>query len=236
MGREARRVPLDFDWPLKKVWGGYLLPDRLHEETCPECGGSGSTDALKWVQTVAYLLSALADDTNKEQRGRPMHPWLQPLKEISFNASAGRPGPQFVEFFDGLTSSKVGGGDRIFGRDTYRTAFALIEAAGLPEEWGWCPGCAGLGSIEKYDGQRAEAESWESVDPPSGEGWQMWETTSEGSPMSPVFATADELATWLAQTGASMFGETTATKERWLAIITGTDFAHVQIAPGVVIM
>ncbi len=24
MGRELKRVPLDFDWPTKKVWDGYL--------------------------------------------------------------------------------------------------------------------------------------------------------------------------------------------------------------------
>lgn len=30
-------------------------------------------------------------------------------------------------------------------------------------------------------------------DPPSGEGYQMWETTSEGSPITPVFEDPDEL-------------------------------------------
>ena len=28
MGREIRRVPLDFDWPLNTVWEGFLTPDR----------------------------------------------------------------------------------------------------------------------------------------------------------------------------------------------------------------
>ena len=64
----------------------------------------------------------------------------------------------------------------------------------------------------------------------------MWETTSEGSPMSPVFATSEELAAWLADTGASIFGSATADKAQWLKIITGEDFAHVTIAPGVVVM
>lgn len=235
MGREARRVPLDFDWPLKKVWAGYLLPEELHEETCGVCGGDGSTNAFKWLQTVAYILSGLTDDAREEDRGRPMHPWLVSLKEISYNSGAGRPGPQFAEFFDGLTRNKVDG-DRMFGRDVYGTVSALRKAAGLPKKWGWCPACKGHGSAEKYEGQRVEAEAWERSDPPAGEGWQMWETTSEGSPMSPVFPTADELATWLAETRASLFGSTTATKDRWLAIITGEDFAHVEIAPGVVIM
>lgn len=34
--------------------------------------------------------------------------------------------------------------------------------------------------------------------PPTGEGWQLWEDVTEGSPKSPVFATAEELAQWMA--------------------------------------
>ncbi len=26
MGREIRRVPIDFDWPLEKVWPGFVNP------------------------------------------------------------------------------------------------------------------------------------------------------------------------------------------------------------------
>ncbi len=52
-------------------------------------------------------------------------------------------------------------------------------------------------------------------------GWQMWETTSEGSPMSPVFETPEELARWLADTEASAFGDMTASYEEWLGMITG---------------
>lgn len=59
----------------------------------------------------------------------------------------------------------------------------------------------------------------EIYEPPTGEGWQMWETTSEGSPMSPVFKTPEELAHWLADTNASAFGSLTATYEQWLSMI-----------------
>lgn len=36
MGRQLRRVPLDFDWPVDKVWEGFLnnLP---HGSGCPDC-------------------------------------------------------------------------------------------------------------------------------------------------------------------------------------------------------
>lgn len=48
---------------------------------------------------------------------------------------------------------------------------------------------------------------------------QMYETCSEGTPISPVCATAEELARWLADNGASAFGNRTATYEQWLATI-----------------
>lgn len=50
---------------------------------------------------------------------------------------------------------------------------------------------------------------------------QMYEDTTEGTPISPVFATVEELARWLADTGASAFGGMTATYEQWLATCQG---------------
>jgi hypothetical protein len=232
MGREVKRVPLDFNWPQNTTWTGYLLPDRLHEAKCTDCA-HGSTDAHEWLAAVAYCIAGLADDATDEARGRHMHPYLTPLRDISYNNAKGRPGPQFAEFADGIAPDAAGG---FLGRDNYRTLTALKSAAGLPDKWGYCPTCEGHSTVEKYDGQRAEADAWEPTEPPTGDGWQMWETTSEGSPMSPVFATAAELASWLARTGASLFGATTATRQEWLAIVTGDDFAHVEIAPGVIIM
>lgn len=46
-----------------------------------------------------------------------------------------------------------------------------------------------------------EYDDWEHTEPPTGEGWQVWETVSEGSPVSPVFATAEELARHLSTVG-----------------------------------
>jgi hypothetical protein len=49
----------------------------------------------------------------------------------------------------------------------------------------------------------------------------MYEDTSEGTPISPAFATPEELARWLADTGASAFGSSGATYEQWLATCRG---------------
>jgi hypothetical protein len=47
----------------------------------------------------------------------------------------------------------------------------------------------------------------------------MYEDTSEGTPISPAFETAEELARWLADNGASAFAGMTATYEQWLNTI-----------------
>lgn len=50
---------------------------------------------------------------------------------------------------------------------------------------------------------------------------QMYETCSEGTPISPVMATPEELAHWLADNNASAFGGMTATYEQWLRVCEG---------------
>ncbi len=38
MGREVKRVALDFEWPLNEVWEGFIDP---YWRQCAECKGSG---------------------------------------------------------------------------------------------------------------------------------------------------------------------------------------------------
>lgn len=59
----------------------------------------------------------------------------------------------------------------------------------------WCPNCHGAGHLGTVE-QIAAYDAWRPEDPPVGPGWQLWETTG-GSPISPVFATADDLASWM---------------------------------------
>ncbi len=54
---------------------------------------------------------------------------------------------------------------------------------------------------------------------PEGPAYQMWETVSEGSPISPPFMSQEELAHWLTDNKASASGGETATYEQWLAMI-----------------
>lgn len=47
----------------------------------------------------------------------------------------------------------------------------------------------------------------------------MYEDTTEGTPISPVFKTGEALARWLADNNASCFGDSTASYETWLGWI-----------------
>lgn len=111
MSRELKRVPLDFDWPIGKVWEGFITPD-------PE-----------WLDR---------SDINAVEK------W---------------------------------------------------EESGDHDEW--------------YDDHPG-------VEPPTGEGYQMWEDVSEGSPISPVFETKHELAKWLSESPENM---TTGNYDQWMATI-----------------
>lgn len=203
MSREVRRVPLAFDWPLEEVWEGYLMPDRLDEVTCQECGGKGQTTARLWLIASAQMILMLAEDLRDQQLGRPMHTYFAEFYTTSYGT---RPSEDIAEVAAGLADGPVG----TFGycsSDGWRAARKIITAAGLdPDVWGVCRACGGHGATEAYPGQRAEAAAWEPVDPPAGEGWQAWETTSEGSPISPVFPDAEGLIDWCTRSPRIGFG------------------------------
>lgn len=59
--------------------------------------------------------------------------------------------------------------------------------------------------------------SWK--DPPTGPYYQLWSTTTEGHPMTPAFATPEELAQYCADNKVSSFGRDTASYDEWFRFI-----------------
>lgn len=68
---------------------------------------------------------------------------------------------------------------------------------------------------------------------PDSLGWCMYETCSEGTPISPVLGSPEGLARWLADNGASAFGDRTATYEQWLNVCRGGWAPSAVAVPGV---
>jgi hypothetical protein len=98
------------------------------------------------------------------------------------------------------------------------------EYAGKNSKGEYCPTCEGelnvTPKVEPPGYESDKAPNYIDMDFMKGKyGWQMWETVSEGSPISPVCDSPEELARWLADSGASSFGSMTATYEQWLGMI-----------------
>lgn len=253
MGRELRRVPLDFDWPLDKTWRGFLLPKSLHENKCDACDGSGYSETARnlkdrWYGYVPFdpaeTGSTPLTSETPEVRAfaeRNVHPapghgmderviveeaqrladlwnssWSHHLAQEDVNAlvAAGRlmdfthtwtraTGWQPKDPAPGVAAAEVNRWSLAgFGHDSINCG-VVIEAhcnrLGVSQ---LCAACEGQGSVEAYPGQRAEADAWEPEEPPVGEGWQVWETVSEGSPITPVFPTPEALIDHLVYVGA----------------------------------
>ena len=111
MGKQVKRVPINFDWPINKTWWGYELP----EVVCQTCAGMGRLFQLLTVDLI--------------QKGE-------------------------------------------------------IQRIHDPER---CPTCDGKGRIRPI------------MEIPRGTGYQLWDTTHNWSPVSPVFRIPEQLASWLAE-------------------------------------
>ncbi|GAB3977415.1 hypothetical protein GCM10029978_067060 [Actinoallomurus acanthiterrae] len=186
MSREVRRVPLDFGWPLKTIWDGYLRPDNLALPGCHSCNGWGTNASSNWLAEIVWLLARVGDAA-----ARPG----QPLPDLLHMLGPGTPpGPDMAELTGGLAGRPS---DIIFGHDAcdhWSMTRKIIKAAGLdPDTWGKCSTCDGHGNLGTPE-QRAAFEAWTPTPPLAGEGWQLWETVTEGSPLTPVFATEEQLA------------------------------------------
>ena len=77
-------------------------------------------------------------------------------------------------------------------------------------------------TYEQYSGQRPHKDDY-MPDWPAEQRTHlmMYENTSEGTPISPAFATPEELARWLVDNGASAFGISTGTYDGWLRVARG---------------
>lgn len=212
MGREIKRVALDFDHPANEAWPGYVNP---HWSTCATCDGRGSTTArLRLQDLVSLLLLSGSDATQGE-----CHPYFDsaPLH----NTRGVMCGQDMAELTEGLAGRGPRGAMGHDAMDQWAATDKIIAAAGLdPKVWGTCPACGGEGndpaSREAYD-------AWEPTEPPEGKGYQLWETVSDGSPITPVFETAEDLARYLAT--HDVWGSRATSYEKWLAFINGPGWA-----------
>lgn len=107
---------------------------------------------------------------------------------------------------------------------------ARCAREGVPYE---CVRCHGSGRIWPTPEIEQQYEDWKESDPPTGEGYQLWEDCSEGSPVSPVFISLDDLCAW-AEKNATTFADYKATKEEWKKMLED-DFVHASVGGNIFI-
>lgn len=291
MGRTLKRVPLDFNWPLNTVWGGYLNPHARQSSKCDDCDGSGYAPMAKlfndqWYgeapfDPVEYGASPLRRDSpllaevarrNVERspdyygtgeasiaretdrlwrlwRGQWCHHLIQAdvdalvqddrlwdftrvpktpeqAEIVAAKIAAGE--NSWLPFNNGYipTAAEVNewsilgmGHD---GSNAYTCVKARCKREGVDL---MCPTCHGDGCLWP-PGIEELYEAWKPTEPPAGEGYQLWSTTSEGEPISPVFDSLDQLCEY-ASVNCTTFGYNKTTAERWKEMLE-SDFVHHQ--------
>jgi hypothetical protein len=264
MGRELKRVPLVFNWPIKKVWGGYINHFRNVAAPCDCCDGKGMSPFArelhdKWwgyvpfspeenesvafsheePAIVAFARRNLKGDSGFYGAGDAAliceakrlaalfnKGWIHHLSQADVDvlAASERGLPKGVEPTASAVNRYSLSAFSWGSMESYTLIVARCEAAGQPYD---CQKCGGEGCIWPSEQAKQAAEDWKSTEPPTGEGYQMWETVSEGSPISPVFATPEELASWLEVNPSGIDEGTTA--DQWLAFIKGPGWAPSMI-------
>lgn len=314
MGRQLRRVPLDFSWPLDTRYEGFLNPHYDKASKCEHCGGSGCSPEGKLLQDRWYGHVEFRPEDRGSVPFQPTHPIIRLRAERNVPLEGSRfygYDPAYIRReaaeifrtngfadesiraeFDKIVEAEIvkvreGAIQREARRlaDLFNAQWShhlnqddvnVLVAAGrlmdFTHEWvdgtGWvkkvpeviptavevnewslsgmghdsinqwkvcgaeakrlgiettCSHCEGEGRVWPSEEARLACENWTKTEPPTGEGYQMWETVSEGSPISPVFATPHELALHMSKT---RWGADTGTSyEAWMNMICGDGWA-----------
>jgi hypothetical protein len=213
---------MDFDWPLNKVWEGYLNP--YYGKKCPICGGHGQNEATRQIEKEWYAFD------------NPKWVYSNASRTQRYNDNAHQYHLTQVEVNALLASNRLHALKRKLGRDptvNEVNEWAIYDPFGHDGVncwicvearakdlgvYGLCPTCGGEDFVWNSLEDKKKYETWEPQEPPTGPGFQLWETTTEGSPQSPVFATLDELSKWC-ENNATTFGDSKASKEEWAKML-----------------
>ncbi|MDR1506540.1 MAG: hypothetical protein LBI67_05505 [Treponema sp.] len=215
-GREVKRVPLDLDWPIGRIWDGYINPyQSINCEACDETGLNAKTKKLldEWYNFNAE--PDYVDLGNGRRYDRKAHCHNITLIELNALLEAGR-------LKNLATNGRIPTLEEVnrwsieapMGHDSTNAYICVEAAARAKGVYGLCPVCGGDGEIFDSEEMKKLAEDFEPRDPPDGEGYQLWETVSEGSPQSPVFETLDALVAWCSE-NATIFADIKGTPLEW---------------------
>jgi hypothetical protein len=213
---------MDFNYPLNKIWEGYLNP--RYGKKCPTCGGHGQNEATHQITKEWYAFD------------NPKWVYLNASHTSRYNDNAHQYHLTQVEVDALLASNRLLGLKEKLGRDPTveevnewaiydpfghdgLNCWICVEARAKDlGVYGLCSTCNGEGLVWNSSEDEQKCEAWKPQEPPTGPGFQLWETTSEGSPQSPVFATLEALAAWC-EKNATVFANQKASAEEWAKML-----------------
>lgn len=123
---------------------------------------------------------------------------------------------------DEVNAWSIGG----LGHDSINASICIearCKRAGVPVE---CARCDGEGSLWPTREIRQQCEDWEPTEPPTGPGYQLWSTTSEGEPITPVCRSLGELARHAAVHCTTFGTSNRATAEEWERMLEADRVVH----------
>ena len=251
MGRELKRVPMDFKWPKGQVWKGYINPYR--SQKCEACDGTGQNPDTQKLEDGWYAFDDQDWVNINENHRYNNNAWKNHLTEVEVKAlvehgrlwdftrvpitdehraivkeKMANGGNSWLPFDNGYipTPEEVNEwGRHGMGHDAISRWVCVEARAKHLGIWGKCEYCGGDGFIWQSKEIEELYEKWESFEPPVGDGYQLWETTSEGSPSSPVFETLDALCEWC-EDNATTFGSSKTSKENWKKMLDDGFVSH----------
>ena len=253
MGREVKRVIAGFNWPLGKVWEGFINNPHRDSKKCGECKGSGSSAVARRLKDLWYGYIPFKPEDRGSKPFLATDEWLLEYSRRKIThasefygtgeSAAAREAVRLAALFNSSWShhlnqddvnALVEGGRLMdfthmwtpetrwqpkdppyiptahevniwscvaFGHDCinqWRVVGAECKRLGVRST---CGRCRGSGQIWSSRGAKARREGWEPQEPPTGDWWQVWETVSEGSPVTPAFPTRDALIDYLVEGG-----------------------------------
>lgn len=256
MGRELKRVPLNFSWEIDKLWCGYINPHEVHK--CKECDGSGESKDYQKLKDEWYGLNNenyIQNPFRKEWRYNP-NAWCNNITDEDVKAllkadrlwdftrvpineeqkeivkhKIANGGNSWLPFNNGYipTAKEVNEWNlKGTGHDSLN-AWICIRARLKREKKDYkCSSCKGTGENWQHPKAKRLYKSWKRYDPPTGKGFQLWTTTNEGSPMTPVFDSLEKLCEYCETKKVSIFGRYTGTKEEWIKLLSDESSSPIE--------
>lgn len=176
-----KRVPLNFDWPVGCVWHGYVNP-WPGPVGCDACLGTGLNDAsLKLYRNFKR--------------------WAPQMTDVELDLAL-----KFGIVATDLSKIRRRTWNEIeTNHNQLRSDLTEIRAK-ITKVWGACPACNGLRvvlnpnpAIQQLYADVNLYEEWRPIEPPKGEGWQLWRVKDPGKcPESAVYDSETSLAKWCA--------------------------------------